>query len=201
MSSQWPVKTLEEIQSSSGRAFAIGPFGSRMKSDTYVAKGVRVVRGTNIGDSRALKGDFVYITEELASQLESCRISPGDQFFPHRGSIGEVGIIDWDDEGRYILSSSLMKFACNLKLADPRFLYYYFRTAEGKNEILRFASTVGTPGIGQPLSSLRQMRVPAPPVELQSKITDVLCSLDDKIELNRRMNTTLESMAQAIFKS
>jgi len=137
-----------------------------MKSDTYVAKGVRVVRGTNIGDSRALKGDFVYITEELASQLESCRISPGDQFFPHRGSIGEVGIIDWDDEGRYILSSSLMKFACNLKLADPRFLYYYFRIAEGKNEILRFASTVGTPGIGQPLSSLRQMRVPAPPVEL-----------------------------------
>ena len=65
---------------------------------------------------------------------------------------------------------------------------------------MRYSSQVGTPGIGQPLTSLRQFQVPLPPREEQERITDILAVLDDKIELNRRMNETLEAMARAIFK-
>jgi type I restriction enzyme S subunit len=60
---------------------------------------------------------------------------------------------------------------------------------------------VGTPGIGQPLSSLKNIELALPPLKYQKAAAHILGTLDDKIELNRRMNETLEAMARAIFKS
>ena len=93
-----------------------------------------------------------------------------------------------------------MKITLDRQKVDPLFCYYFLRSAEGRVEILRFSSSVGTPGIGQPLTSLRQFRVPVPPLPEQRAIAATLGALDDKIELNRRMNATLESMARALFR-
>ena len=51
------------------------------------------------------------------------------------------------------------------------------------------------------LSDQRRMRITLPPLAEQRAIAHVLGTLDDKIELNRRMNETLEEMARALFKS
>ena len=51
--SEWPVVKLEEVSSDEPGSIAIGPFGSRMKSDVYTPSGVPVIRGTNISTSRA----------------------------------------------------------------------------------------------------------------------------------------------------
>jgi type I restriction enzyme S subunit len=48
---------------------------------------------------------------------------------------------------------------------------------------------------------LTEIEIPVPPIQIQKKIVEILSSLDDKIELNRQMNQTLEAMARAIFKS
>jgi type I restriction enzyme S subunit len=95
----------------------------------------------------------------------------------------------------------MMKFRADPEVANSTYLYYFFSSPEGRSEILRFASQVGTPGIGQPLTSLRRFMVPLPPVDVQTGISDLLGSLDDKIELNRRMARTLEDMARALFRS
>jgi len=195
----WSVVRLEELASDEPGSIAIGPFGSRMKSDVYTDSGVPVIRGTNISSSRAWKGDWVYVSDEFADGLPNCNARKGDLVFPHRGSIGEVAIIP-DDKPRYMLSTSLMKFRPDIEKISPLFLFYYFRSAVGRAEILRYSSQVGTPGIGQPLTSLRQFQVPVPPRDAQERIASILSALDDKIELNRRMNTTLEAMARAIFK-
>jgi type I restriction enzyme, S subunit len=50
-------------------------------------------------------------------------------------------------------------------------------------------------------SHIESFLVPLPPLEVQEQIAAILGSLDDKIELNRRMNETLEAMARALFKS
>ncbi|MFB3891131.1 MAG: restriction endonuclease subunit S [Phycisphaerae bacterium] len=52
-----------------------------------------------------------------------------------------------------------------------------------------------------PISALSHCEVPVPPLGEQKRIAGILGTLDDKIELNRRMNETLEAMARAIFKS
>lgn len=101
---------------------------------------------------------------------------------------------------RYILSSSLMKLTCNPDMVDPLFVFNFFRSPQGRHALLQNASTVGTPGIGQPLTSLRSILVPVPPLPEQRAIAHILGTLDDKIELIRRMNATLEAMAQTLFK-
>ncbi|RVB77205.1 restriction endonuclease subunit S [Mesorhizobium sp. M6A.T.Cr.TU.014.01.1.1] len=170
-----------------------------MKADVYVPEGVPVIRGTNIGQHRTLKGDWVFVTDRFADGIENCVVKPGDLIFPHRGAIGEVALIE-QHHGRMVLSTSMMKFRPNPQKASSEFLYYFFRSDAGRNEILRFGSQVGTPGIGQPLTSLRQFRAPLPPLYVQHSIAEVLSALDDKIDLNRRMSETLEAMAQAIFR-
>ena len=199
MGSEWQRVSVEEIRAKSKGAIAIGPFGSRMKSDRYVESGVPVIRGTNITGGPTFEGDFVFVSEGMADSLGSCNVYEGDLVFPHRGAIGEVGIVP--PGGRYVISSSLMKLTCDRSQAVPRFLYYFFRSHVGRHELLKNASQVGTPGIGQPLTSLRSITLTLPAVPEQRAIAHILGTLDDKIELNRRMNETLETMAQALFKS
>ena len=94
-----------------------------------------------------------------------------------------------------------MKLTCNREIADPQYLFYFFRSPTGRHELLKNASTVGTPGIATPLTSLRAIRVKLPPLPEQRAIAHILGTLDDKIEVNRRMNETLEGIARAIFRS
>ena len=171
-----------------------------MKADVYVSHGVPIIRGTNISSTRELVGDWVYVPEAFADAMPRCVVRDGDLVFPHRGSIGEVALIPGDRE-RYFLSTSCMKITLDRQKADPRYVTYYFKSETGRAEIMRFASQVGTPGIGQPLTSLRRFNLPSPPVYVQRAIADLLSSFDDKIELNRRMVETSEAMARALFKS
>jgi type I restriction enzyme S subunit len=200
MNSGWLTITVDELRADCDSAIAIGPFGSRMKADLYVPNGVPVIRGSNISDTRTFVDDFVYVSDATADSMPACNVFANDLVFPHRGAIGEVGIVP-NDGKRYMLSTSLMKLTCDEIRANPLYVYYFFRSAIGRHELLKNASTVGTPGIGQPLSSLKSIRIPLPSRPTQDRIADILGSLDDKIELNRRTNATLETIAQRLFKS
>lgn len=199
MSEAGGYKNIGALVADTSGAIAIGPFGSAMKAETYSSSGVRVIRGTNFGDTGTWKGDWVFVPDVFVDKMPRCEVRAGDLVFPHRGSIGEVAIIP-DDGNRYCLSTSLMKATLDPNKADPLFVCYYLKSPAGRQEIMRFGSQVGTPGIGQPLASLRQFNVPNPDVATQRAVVSVLSALDDKIELNRRMNETLEGVAQAIFR-
>ncbi|MCX7099023.1 MAG: restriction endonuclease subunit S [Methylococcales bacterium] len=198
--SDWILTSIDELKASTPGSIAIGPFGSRMKSDCYVPIGVRVVRGTNLMEGRKFSGEFVFITENKAKELGNSNLQPNDIVFPHRGSIGEVGIVP-DDGKQYVISSSLMKLSCDTSKAAPLFIYYFFKSSLGRFELLKNASQVGTPGIGQPLTSLKAIRLRLPPINEQLGIVGILASLDDRIALLRETNATLEAIAQALFKS
>lgn len=200
MSSDWPMVTVNDIKAPRPGSIAIGPFGSRMKRDCYVSDGVRVVRGTNLTGGRLFSGEFVFVSPEKADELNSANLLPNDLVFPHRGAIGQVGIVPTDRQ-RYVLSSSLMKLTCAADKAYPDFIYYFFKSEAGRFELLKNASQVGTPGIGQPLASLKQIKLKLPPVGEQRLIASAMRALDDRIALLRETNATLDAIAQALFKS
>jgi len=196
----WQVTTVADLVNPGSRSIAIGPFGSRMKADLYVSGGVPVVRGNNITNSRTPTGNFVYVSEEVANSMPGCLLYPGDLVFPHRGAIGEVGLIGDSVAPPLMLSTSLMKLTPDRRRVDSLFLYYYFHSEPGRRELLMRASTVGTPGIGQPLASLRSITVPLPPLGEQRAIAATLGALDDKIESNRRAQITGEQLTRAIVE-
>jgi len=202
MGSDWPIKSIEEIAAPEPRAFAMGPFGSNIKTDNFVPAGVPVIRGQNLNAERFSDSDFVYLTEEKADELAASNAFPGDLVFTHRGTLGQVGIIPSHAKyARYVVSQSQMKLKCDSSKVDPLFLFYFFRAPQGQYELLSNTSTTGVPAISRPLTTLKSIKVPIPPISDQRAIAHILGSLDDKIELNRKMNETLEAMARAIFKS
>jgi type I restriction enzyme S subunit len=62
-------------------------------------------------------------------------------------------------------------------------------------------SQTGVPAISRPVTSLKGIQLLLPPIEEQRAIAHILGTLDDKIELSRRANETLESMARTLFKA
>ena len=81
-------------------------------------------------------------------------------------------------------------------IADNQFLFYLL-----KNNVEYLKSIgVGTTFAEISGSALRQIEFPIPPLSIQNRIADILSALDDKIELNRQTNATMEAIAQAIFK-
>ncbi len=82
---------------------------------------------------------------------------------------------------------------------DSGFLFYLLRTAEYRREVL--ASATGTTVKHTSPSRILAYKAAIPPLGEQKVIASILGALDDKIELNRRMNSTLEAMARALFQS
>ena len=198
MSRSWPLVPLGDLASSDDSAIAIGPFGSRMKADNYTEAGVSVVRGQNLTDSGRVEGNFVYVSENFAKEMGSSNLNENDIVLPHRGAIGRAALVP---AGKYLMSTSLMRIRVDGSKVLPKFALYYLLSAAGRAEILKFASTVGTPGIGQPLTSLRQVRLPLPPLDEQRRIAGVLGALDDLIEVNRGLMRDLDSLGMALFQS
>ncbi|WP_340613646.1 hypothetical protein [Xenorhabdus thailandensis] len=74
MANNWPLVRIEELQASEKGAIAIGPFGSRIKSDCYIEQGIPVIRGTNISNGPNFEGEFVFISENKADTLGSSNV-------------------------------------------------------------------------------------------------------------------------------
>jgi type I restriction enzyme S subunit len=194
---EWITSTIAEIADRSARSIAIGPFGSALKAEVYSRSGIPVVRGQDITVGKSLSSeDRVYVPEEVAAQFPACIVREGDLVFPHRGAIGRVGIVGNE---KLLISSSLMKLSVDKARFDPLFVFYYFRW-RGRDELLARASTVGTPGIGQPLASLRSIPITYPPLSSQRAIAELLGALDDKIAANTATVGLVAALAQALVQ-
>ncbi len=89
-----------------------------------------------------------------------------------------------------------------MPIADVELAFFYYLLKYLKPNFIGIARNKQTTGLGHVTKrDLENIEVAFPPLSKQRAIADILGSLDDKIELNRRMNGTLEAMARAIFKS
>jgi type I restriction enzyme S subunit len=180
--------------------FAMGPFGSNIKAENFIEYGVPVIRGKNLNFNKYVDGDFVYLSDAKANELEKSNCFPDDLVFTHRGTIGQVGIIPKGKFPRYVVSQSGMKLTVDKNVLDENYLFYFFKSDIGQYELLKNESQVGVPAISSPLSSLKSIDLKLPPLPEQKAIASVLSSLDDKIDLLHRQNKTLEAMAETLFR-
>ncbi|MDD2340766.1 MAG: restriction endonuclease subunit S [Methanosarcina sp.] len=198
---EWNTISIDKVKSENHYAVAMGPFGSNITKDNFIDSGVPVIRGGNIEDFRFNEEDFVHVSEEKAEELKASSAVSGDIVITHRGTLGQVGIIPENSKySKYIVSQSQMKLTCNEKIVNPFFVYYFLKSKKGQYLLLRNKSQTGVPAIARPTTSLKEIKIPLPLLEEQNSIVDTLRFLDNKIELNRQMNKTLEQIAQTLFK-
>lgn len=113
------------------------------------------------------------------------------------GTIGLVSLVDNQLDGAS-LTENCVKIVCDRQKLHPEFLYYYLSSSVGQSEIV--AGKVGSTQPKLPLYNIAKINVPDFSLRDQTTIANILKSLDEKIELNRRMNEALEQMSQALFK-
>ena len=181
----------------------MGPFGSSIKVETFVPDGIPIISGQHLNGFRVQDSPgFNFISREHAKRLENSNVRRGDVIFTHAGNIGQVAYVP-DDSAfeRYVVSQRQFYLRCDEDQVLPEFITMYFKSPEGQHQLLANTSQVGVPAIAQPVTYLRTIVVPLPPLGEQRGIARVLGALDDRIELNRRLSETLEEMARALFRS
>jgi type I restriction enzyme S subunit len=199
MSSEWKEYRLEEIAMPK-RGIIDGPFGSNLPASDYRDSGIPVIRGGNLSlyGRRFQDNGFIYVSETTAKRLERSLCYPGDIIFTKKGTLGQIGLIPENARhSKYLLSSNQMKLTVNEKIADNKFVYLLLSAKEQIEKIQRESEYTGVPKIN--LSYLKNFSISLPPLPTQRRIAAILTALDDKIELNRRMNDTLEGIAQALW--
>jgi type I restriction enzyme S subunit len=196
--SVYPTFKVSELAAPVKNAIVGGPFGSDLVSKDYVPSGIPVIRGQNMGCGRWVGGDFVFVSKEKAESLSANTASPGDLLFTQRGTLGQVAIVPPSPYQKYLISQSQMKLTVNEEIVDSLFMYYLFTSEEQQSYIQANAIQAGVPHTN--LGILKNTPVQIPPLPIQKAIAQVLGKLDDRIELCRRTNETLESTARALFK-
>ena len=180
---------------------SMGPFGSNIKVECFTDSGIPVLNGSNLVGLKLNEDKFNYVTEEKAASLGKANAYRNDIVITHRGTLGQIVYIPQNSKfDHYVISQSQFRVRCNQKVL-PEYLVYYFHTRIGQHQLLSNASQVGVPALARPTTTFQKLRVVLPPLPTQQKIAAILSSLDDKIELNNKINTNLEQQAQALFKN
>jgi type I restriction enzyme, S subunit len=165
----------------------------------WTDSGVIVLRNQNIRDGRLDLSSPSYTDEaHFEQRSRRARLKSGDLVLTREAPMGEVCMIP--ENLRCCLGQRMVMLRPDPKKCDSRFLLYSIQSDTVQHEIKV------NEGTGSTVSNLRiplleALPIPFPPLAEQKAIAAVLGALDDKIELNRRMNAKLEAMARALFQS
>jgi len=180
---------------------AMGPFGSNIKVDCFVDKGIPVLNGSNLEGFELSEKSFRYVTEEKADSLKKANAYKGDVVITHRGTLGQIVYIPQTAQrDRYVISQSQFRVKCNKKVL-PEYFVYYFHTPIGQHKLLSNASQVGVPALARPSSTFQKIEIEIPDLETQRKVVKLIGSLQTRIKTNAEINDNLQQQAAAIFRS
>lgn len=168
-----------------------------VKVGEFVTGGVRVIRGGDIRGGRITIDDDRRVTEEVSRQFRRTVLKGGEIVMNLIAEPGHTAIVPPELAGANVTRD--VAVIPLLDRVDHRYVNYCLRSPVSVGWFVSRLQGSVTQKIN--LGTLADLPVRLPAIAEQRAIVRVLGSLDDKIELNRRMNETLEAMAQAIFKS
>lgn len=119
----------------------------------------------------------------------------GDVVLTTEAPLGEVAQLSSE---KVALAQRIVTLRGKVNVLDNGFLKYFLLSSVGQNRLLERQTGTTVTGIKQ--SELRKVKIDFPAFQMQKRIAGILSALDEKIELNRQTNATLEAIAQAIFK-
>lgn len=163
----------------------------------YICDGeIIAIRALNLRNGHLDLHDVQRISREVSDGLLRSKLHEGETILSYTGTIGACAIITEND--KYHLAPNVCKVTPS-KIVYPFFLYYIIRSEYFQNALLGYAHGSTQPTI--PMKTIREIPIKICSFEKQIAIANILKSLDDKIELNRKINANLEAQAQALFKS
>ena len=159
----------------------------------------KMLRTPNVKNGRVDTSNCFYVTEDTYLKwTRRATVNRNDVLLTREAPLGEVGIVK--SEEKLFLGQRLMQYRADQTKLDPDFLAYSFLSPDLQHQFRMHE------GSGSVVSHIRvgdcsKFEINLPPLTTQKSIAKILGELDQRIELNRKTNQTLEQMAQTLFKS
>jgi len=165
----------------------------------WVYSGVPTISAKNVNGGRLIATDEIrYVSYDVYKRWMKEDVKRGDCFLVSEGAtLGECMM--WDYDYPVVLGQRIFCLRANPSVLYPRYLYAYMTSASFQAEIVGRATGTSVDGLRQ--TEVLKLKLRMPPLDTQRHIGDTLYNLDKRIELNLRMNGTLEAMARALFQS
>lgn len=184
----WSARTLEDCME------AIIDY--RGKTPEKTSSGIPLITAKVVKGGRIEPTDEYIAFEDYDSWMRRGLPKAGDVVMTTEAPLGEIAQLGPE---RVALAQRLITLRGNPSILDNTFLKFLMQSSDVQEQLHARAS--GTTVLGIKQSELRKITLTLPPLDEQHAIANILGTLDDKIELNRRMNVTLETMARALFKA
>jgi type I restriction enzyme S subunit len=168
----------------------------RGKSPQKTSWGIPLITAKIVKDGRILPPAEYIDPEDYDDWMGRGLPKAGDVVITTEAPLGEVAQLD---SRKVALAQRLITLRGKREVLDNNYLKYALQSELVQGQLK--ARGTGTTVIGIRQSELRKVKLPIPILAEQKAIAHILGTLDDKIELNRRLNETLEAMARVIFKS
>ncbi|MGO1502249.1 MAG: restriction endonuclease subunit S [Marinobacter sp.] len=159
----------------------------------------KMIRTPNVKSGRVSTDGCKFVQKETFEKwTRRAEVKANDVLLTREAPLGEVGIVKSDEH--LFLGQRLMQYRADPTVLDSDYLVYAFLSNDLQHQFKMHE------GSGSVVSHIRvgdcsRFELNLPPLAVQKQIANILGALDKKIELSGQINTTLESMAQALFKS
>lgn len=168
----------------------------RGKTPHKTTSGIPLITAKIVKNGRINEATEFISLEEYKARMTRGLPNIGDILITTEAPMGEVAELKND---KVAIGQRIITLRPQKNILNNRYLKYFLQSNIGRNQLR--ARESGTTVTGIKSAELKQISIYLPPLEVQKKIAGVLGALDDKIELNNKINQNLEAQAQALFKS
>ena len=192
----WGISSIKDETEVVTDYVANGSFASLAENVKYKSEKDYAVLIRLVDYNNQFKGDFVFIDKDAYDFLGKSKLYGDEIIISNVGAnVGTVFKCPHLDFKMSLAPNSIMvKFKGN-----NDFYYYWLRSRFGQHMLQSIVTGSAQPKFNK--TNFRDLLIPVPPISEQKSIASILKSLDDKIEVNWRINDNLEQQAQALFKS
>lgn len=198
--SEWPLRTVQGLQDDEILLVEDGNHGeSRPRPDEFEPAGTAFIRAADMHNGQVLFASASKINATALARIRKGVGKSGDILLSHKGTVGKLACVPTPSPDFVCSPQTTFWRVIDDSKLDRRFLFQFMRSrlfssqldaVKGETDMADYVS----------LTAQRRLLVATPDIGTQIAIGTALSALDDKIDLNRRMNETLEGMARAIFK-
>ena len=201
MAAERKIFSVMELQTIGALLVEDGNHGeNRPRPDEFSTVGIQFIRAADMDGGRVLFESAQRINEIARNRVRKGIGAGGDVLLSHKGTVGKVAYVPLNAPPFVCSPQTTFWRVTDAKRLDRRYIYYFLQSQAFREQL---DSRKGETDMADyvSLTTQRTLKVTVPHIAEQEAIAGVLGSLDDKIELNRRMNATLEAMARALFQS
>jgi type I restriction enzyme S subunit len=158
--------------------------------------GIKCLRIQDISQNK----DFSNWGNTKVSQANFSRFQLKNNYIMIARTGASIGVMKFiDKEYKAVFNNGLIRLIPDENKVDPKYLFYNLKSKECTDHIYGISAGTAT----QPnmkMKDLLRFKIKVPSIKKQIKIANILSVMDEKIELNNRINQNLEEMAQTLYK-